>query len=158
VADNEACFCCHTNYREEPMAVSHANAKVGCIQCHGESTAHRNDEDNITPPDTMYAAADIEKNCAKCHDEHTAPAAKVIARWQEKCPARTNPKDLLCTDCHGEHRLRFRSVWWDKKTGKLGERAKGERTRMNPDLTKVPGEKPAAAKTDEVLSPDAEMK
>ena len=24
-----------------------------------------------------------------------------------------------CTDCHGDHRLRLRTVRWDKKTGKL---------------------------------------
>jgi hypothetical protein len=158
VADNEPCFVCHTNYREESMAVSHANANHGCVECHGESTAHRNDEDNITPPDIMLGGADIAKNCAKCHEEHNAPADKVIAMWQEKCPARTNPKEMLCTDCHGQHRLKFRTVWWDKKTGKLGERAPGERTRPNPDLTKVPGAKPAPTKTDEVSSPDLEMK
>jgi hypothetical protein len=137
VADNESCYCCHTNYREESFVVSHANGDVGCIKCHGESLPHRNDEDNVTPPDIMIAPDGIEKNCQKCHDSHDAPADKVIARWQEKCPARTSPKELLCLDCHGEHRLRFRTIWWDKKTGKLGARAEGERIRMAPDLTKV---------------------
>ena len=59
---------------------------------------------------------DIGPACAKCHETHNAPAAKVIAQWQQKCPARTNPAELLCTDCHGEHRLKFRSYWWDKQT------------------------------------------
>jgi hypothetical protein len=145
VANNESCYCCHTNYRDEEFVGFHAKANVGCTECHGESLAHRNDEDNITPPDTMYAADQIAANCKKCHDTHDASAAKVIARWQEKCPARTNPTDLLCTDCHGQHRLKFRTVWWDKKTRQLGPRAEGERIRMAPDLTKVPG-KPAAEK------------
>ena len=49
-ADNSACFVCHANFKEESLAASHAKAKVGCVGCHGESTAHRNDEDNVTPP------------------------------------------------------------------------------------------------------------
>jgi hypothetical protein len=141
-ADNSACFVCHGNYQEESMALSHAIADVGCVKCHGDSFAHRNDEDNVTPPDTMYAEADIAANCAKCHDTHDAAAVKVIAKWQERCPAKTNPADLLCTDCHGEHRLSFRTVWWDKKTRKLVVRKQDEQVKRAPDLTKKPG-KPA---------------
>jgi hypothetical protein len=137
-ADNSACFVCHGNYQEESMALSHAIADVGCVKCHGNSFAHRNDEDNVTPPDTMYAEADIAANCATCHDTHNAPAAKVIAKWQERCPAKTNPANLLCTDCHGEHRLKFRTVWWDKKTGKLVVRKQDEEVKRAPDLTKKP--------------------
>ncbi len=119
VADNGACYCCHRNYEEELMVQQHAKANVGCVKCHGESVAHRNDEDNITPPDMIYAADQIEKNCEKCHDSHDAPAKKVIAAWQEKCPAKTHVEDLLCTDCHGDHRLKVRTVRWDKHTRKL---------------------------------------
>ncbi|MHB8903062.1 MAG: cytochrome c3 family protein [Thermoguttaceae bacterium] len=139
-ADNEACFVCHGNYREEPFALVHARDDVGCVDCHGESLDHRNDEDNVTPPDRMYAAADIEDQCAECHETHDAPAADVIARWQESCPAKTDPARLVCTDCHGQHRLKFRTVWWDKKTGKLGGRKEGERTRAAPDLKTRPQE------------------
>ena len=49
----------------------------------------------------------------------TTPAKKVIAAWQEKCPAKTHVEDLLCTDCHGDHRLKVRTVRWDKHTRKL---------------------------------------
>jgi hypothetical protein len=139
VADNSACFVCHGNYEEESLATVHAKEDIGCVKCHGESLDHRGDEDNITPPEKMYAASDIEKACQECHETHDAPARKVVAMWQQKCPARTSPGELLCTDCHGEHRLKFRTVWWDKKTGKLGERKPGEKFRPNPDLTKVPG-------------------
>ena len=141
-ADNSSCFVCHGNYQEESMAVAHALADVGCVKCHGNSFAHRNDEDNVTPPDTMYAEADIAANCANCHETHNAPAAKVIAKWQARCPVKTNPTELLCTDCHGEHRLKFRTVWWDKKTGKLVVRKQDEQVKRAPDLTKKPG-KPA---------------
>ncbi len=133
-ADNSACFVCHTNYDEEPMAVLHQKKNVGCIKCHGQSFAHRDDEDNITPPDVMFSAKTINSSCGECHDTHDAPARKVIAKWQERCPAKTNPRDLVCTDCHGQHRLKFRTVWWDKETRKLIIRDK-ERVKMAPDLT-----------------------
>lgn len=134
LADNGACFVCHGNYQEEPFALWHAKADVGCADCHGKSHDHRNDEDNITPPDTMYAPADIAPACANCHETHDAPAAEVIARWQQRCPAKTDPEKLVCTDCHGQHRLKFRTVWWDKKTRKLVRRKEGQRTKAAVDL------------------------
>ena len=118
-ADNHACFVCHTNYQEEWFAVTHANANVGCVKCHGESIAHRNDENNITPPDVMYPADGIDKACVKCHETHDVPAKKVLTRFQERCPSKTDPSKIVCTDCHGDHRLKLRTVRWDKKTGKL---------------------------------------
>ena len=134
---NDACFVCHGNYREEPMAVSHAKEDVSCIDCHGASLAHRNDEDNITPPDKMYPFTKIEAGCqADCHDTHDAPAREVLKRWQERCPQKTDYAQIVCTDCHGFHRLARRSVRWDKDTGALLMRA------PKPD----PAEKPAPAK------------
>jgi hypothetical protein len=119
VADNQACYVCHANYEDEELAQWHAKADVGCMKCHGASLAHRNDENNTTPPDVMFPPGAIDKNCAECHDMHDAPAAKVIARWQERCPEKTNVKEIVCTDCHGRHRLDFRTVRWDRKTGEL---------------------------------------
>lgn len=118
-ADNEACFVCHANYREEPLVVEHAKQNVGCVKCHGPSLKHRNDENNTTPPDVMFPLDAIDDACAECHDEHIAPAVKVIARWQERCPQKTQPDSIACTDCHGNHRLALRSVRWNKKTGEL---------------------------------------
>jgi hypothetical protein len=119
-ADNQACFVCHTNYQDEPLAVSHANANVGCVKCHGQSLPHRNDEDNITPPDTIFPTAKIDKACqSTCHEGHDVAAAKVVAKWQERCAQRLDPKLVVCTDCHGAHRLKLRTVRWDKETKKL---------------------------------------
>jgi hypothetical protein len=118
-ADNGPCFVCHANYEEEPLAVCHAKQGTGCMDCHGPSLAHRNDEGNVTPPDIIYPAARIDAACKKCHEEHNAPAARVIARWQERCPAKTKPAQIVCTDCHGEHRLKLRTVRWDKESRKL---------------------------------------
>jgi hypothetical protein len=140
-ADNGPCYCCHRNFEEERLVQLHAKANVGCVKCHGESVAHRNDEDNITPPDVIYASRQIEKACQKCHQSHDAPAKKVIAAWQQKCPAKTHIDDLVCTDCHGDHRLKVRTVRWDKQTRKLiSDPAK---IRMMIDNGKPP---PAAAK------------
>ncbi len=118
VADNSACFCCHGNYREEPLATVHAKAKIGCVDCHGPSLAHRGDEGNITPPDKMYWPERIGPMCQECHKTHDVPAQKVVVRWRERCPTKQNPDKIVCTDCHGHHRLPSRTVLWDKKTGK----------------------------------------
>jgi len=113
LTESQPCFVCHVNYQEEPLAVGHAKMGFSCVICHGDSFAHRNDENNTTPPDH------IAKKCGECHKTHDAPARKVIARWQKRCPDKTDPKTIVCTDCHGQHRLKIRTVKWDKKTGRL---------------------------------------
>jgi predicted CXXCH cytochrome family protein len=125
---NTACYVCHANYSEESMVVEHAKEKVGCIDCHGQSFAHRDDEDNITPPDIMFPAEKVDVACQKCHDTHDAPAKKVLKRWQERCPAKQDFAAVVCTDCHGEHRLDKRTVRWDKTTRKLVLSAKTKPT------------------------------
>jgi hypothetical protein len=135
---NGPCYVCHGNYDGESLVTTHAQGGVGCIDCHGISYDHRDDEDNITPPDKMYALEAVDKMCGGCHKSHDAPAAKVIARWQERCPGKTDPEKLVCTDCHFQHRLKLRTVVWDKKTGKLVNREKDEPT--NPSA-----ERPSAA-------------
>jgi hypothetical protein len=136
---NESCYVCHNNYKDEPLAVSHAKEGVGCIKCHGDSFDHRNDEDNITPPQRMYPAEAIDAACAECHDSHDAPATKVLARWRECCPQKTDVSTIVCTDCHGKHRLERRTVRWDKKTGKLLVGKEGAPKRLT-----VPKEEPDA--------------
>jgi len=134
--DNSACYVCHGNYDGEPLVVSHGMEKIGCVKCHGESLAHRDDEDHVTPPDKMYAPEEIAKNCEECHKEHPAPAIDVIKRWQERCSAKTDPKTLVCTDCHFQHRMKFRTVWWNKKTGEFIIRKEGQRIKPAADNTR----------------------
>lgn len=117
--DNSACYVCHRNLERDALVVRHGKAKVGCADCHGESLLHRNDEDNATPPDKMFGPDNIDGLCQSCHDQHDVPAREVISRWQRRCPQKTDPKTIVCTDCHFEHRLAQRVVRWDKKTGKL---------------------------------------
>ena len=119
IADNSACFVCHANYAEEPMARDHAKAGLGCVDCHGDSFPHRNDENNTTPPDTMYPANRIDPSCRECHATHDVPAVEVIALYLKRCPSKRDPTKIVCTDCHGEHSLEVRTVRWDKETRKL---------------------------------------
>lgn len=116
---NAACFVCHENYAREELANVHAAEEIGCVECHGQSFAHRNDENNTTPPDVMFAPQAIAAACQKCHETHDAPAAAVVARWQQRCPQKTDVSQIVCTDCHGEHRLAWRTVRWDKTTREL---------------------------------------
>lgn len=118
-AENMACLVCHANYRTEFIVSRHATADVGCTRCHGESLAHKNDENNTTPPQTMYSADKIDPFCQGCHTVHDVPAQKVIARWVERGLSKTEPERIVCTNCHGEHRMKVRTVIWDKTSGKL---------------------------------------
>jgi hypothetical protein len=118
-AENMACLVCHANYRAESLVSSHAAVDIGCVKCHGESLTHKNDENNTTPPQTMYSADNIDPFCQGCHGTHDVSAQKVIARWVERGLGKTAPERIVCTDCHGEHRMKVRTVIWDKKSGKL---------------------------------------
>jgi formate-dependent nitrite reductase cytochrome c552 subunit len=140
-AKNATCYVCHANYQQEDLAQWHAKNNIGCVDCHGESIGHKNDENHLTAPDKMYAAGEIDEACGKCHTGHDVPAIKIVRRWKERTgdtktdvlckecheshdfPAaqvvrswqkRTGQKEqaepIVCTDCHGEHRLKIRSV------------------------------------------------
>ena len=117
--DNFACYVCHGNYDGEELVVSHGVEAIGCIDCHGKSYEHRNDEDNITPPEKMYPLEAVDKMCGDCHEAHDVAAREVLQKWQERCPEKTDPKQIVCTDCHYQHRLERRMVRWNKKTGEL---------------------------------------
>jgi len=120
-SQNTACFVCHTNYRTEFLVSRHAQANIGCVNCHGESTAHRNDENNTTAPENK-----IEPFCLKCHQSHDVSPRKVVARWMERNLDKTDAGQIVCTDCHGDHRMKVRTVIWDKNTGKLLRTNKGD--------------------------------
>jgi len=133
--DNFSCYVCHGNYEGEELVVSHGKEAIGCIDCHGESYAHRNDEDNITPPDKMYPPETIDAMCGDCHDDHIASARDVIERWRERCPEKTNPNQIVCTDCHYQHRLKRRVVVWHKRTGEVIPRDESAETKETKETT-----------------------
>jgi hypothetical protein len=154
--ENAACFVCHANYQSEFLANSHARANISCFNCHGESSAHQNDENNITAAEILYSADKIDPFCRGCHKTHDIsprdiiadwmkkkaekkntscegchqsndiPPGKVVARWKEVALDKTNPGQIVCTDCHGDHRMKVRTVIWDKNSGKLLRTNKGD--------------------------------
>lgn len=108
VADNSRCYVCHTNFDGEKLTAMHAKHEVGCEDCHGASDKHCGDEDNITPPDKMFAKEAINDFCKSCHPNGKLGGDK-----------------KYCTECHGdEHRMEHRTRRWDKKTGELIENDK----------------------------------
>jgi len=109
-ADNSRCFVCHVNYMQEDIAVTHARANIGCAGCHGESDEHIADESwasggNGTAPDNMYPPAKINPFCMGCHTKDK------IDTDQHK-PLFENFEKMVCTDCHGGHRLEVRKCKW----------------------------------------------
>ena len=127
VADNSRCHVCHINFQDEALTFVHAQANVGCERCHGASNAHCSDEDNITPPDVMFPKAKIMSFCMSCHTRD-----KIDIAVHESVMAQTDPLKACCTDCHGEHRLNYRTRKWDKVTRGL---IKDDRVRMLTDET-----------------------
>jgi len=109
-ADNSRCHVCHINYATEELAVTHARAGKGCASCHGPSDEHIADESwasggNGTAPDIMYPKNKINPSCLACHRADKLPEAEHKA-------ALTANATVVCTDCHGDHRLHTRRCNW----------------------------------------------
>ena len=113
--DNMRCLVCHGNYQDEELAVIHAAVGVGCVNCHGLSLAHSEDEEHLIPPDIMYAKDKINVSCMVCHSVETLCDKKE----HEMLVGDPAADESVCTDCHGKHRLERRIRNWDKRTGRL---------------------------------------
>jgi len=101
---NAACYVCHIPFVKDEMSKVHLKAKVTCIECHGVSAPHANDENiGATKPDVTFKRSQVDKMCNECHDEHDVPADEVIGRFLQ----RGLPEEpaAVCTDCHGTHRI-----------------------------------------------------
>ena len=48
--------------------------------------------------------------CKECHEKHDFPAAEVVRNWQKRTGQKEQAEPIVCTDCHGDHRLKIRSV------------------------------------------------
>ena len=93
---NAACYVCHMTFVGEELSKSHLQAKITCIDCHGLSAAHANDENiGATPPDVSFDRDEVDAMCLKCHERHDILAEEVAVREQPP----------VCTDCHGGHRI-----------------------------------------------------
>ncbi len=117
--DNATCLVCHANYTGESLAARHAEIGMGCAACHGESLAHKNDENNTTPPQTMFPTEKIDPFCRRCHSSHDVAPGKVVVRWLKSETKSTDSDNIACTVCHGNHRMKVRTVIWDKRNGRL---------------------------------------
>ena len=101
---NAACYVCHMTYVKEPLSRVHLKQKVYCVDCHGASVGHANDEDiGATKPDIYFKRNQVNGSCRRCHSGHDAAPEKVIARWFERKLKTNSP---VCTDCHGSHRIK----------------------------------------------------
>ncbi len=110
-ADNSRCFVCHANYLDEKIAVTHANAGIGCAKCHGASDAHIADESwasggNGTAPDIIYPRDRINPSCMACHPKDAIDTVAHKPLFADDAEAK------VCTDCHGDHRLPVRRSKW----------------------------------------------
>ena len=107
---NAACYVCHMTFVREELTATHAAEDVGCIQCHGISEGHANDENiGATPPDKTFGRDQVNPFCRSCHETHDAAPEKVVARWTERRQQRADTQPIeraaACTDCHGEHTI-----------------------------------------------------
>ena len=89
------CSLCHVDIEDEFVGTLHFEEKVGCITCHGPSEGHLADENNEVKPDEMFAQADVDRLCERCHECFRPKPEKpeLTAEGQRK----------VCIDCHGPH-------------------------------------------------------
>jgi predicted CXXCH cytochrome family protein len=93
---NSGCYVCHIPFVREKLSKIHLQAKVGCIDCHGISAGHANDEDiGATKPDITFKHEQVDAMCLKCHHRHDI-SAEMTAKYKSQ---------PICTDCHGSHRI-----------------------------------------------------
>ena len=98
---NKRCTECHLDFIDEALTLTHQEAGVACVRCHGDSQAHREDEVRATKADVTFRGSAMQVCCLTCHDpaRHGALAAHATDA------ARQPSKRRACTQCHGEHKL-----------------------------------------------------
>lgn len=107
--DNSFCFVCHQGLSKESITTDHSDEGVLCVDCHGPSTLHMEDEMLMTKPDVLYGRNEVERLCRKCHGPHEDPVKVEAFREEWYGRDRSNGRVVnmrsICTDCHGEHNL-----------------------------------------------------
>lgn len=93
----QGCAGCHVDVSDRWVGTRHDLADIGCIECHGPSEGHVQDENNEVLPDEIFARADMDRLCAACHRcEHAAAARDRPDLSITRAPP-------VCTDCHPAH-------------------------------------------------------
>jgi len=92
-----ACGICHIDTTDEFNGSLHETEEVACVDCHGPSEGHVEDENNDVKPDEVFARADVDRLCEKCHEcSRPDPAKPVPVPRKER---------KVCTDCHAAHQF-----------------------------------------------------
>ncbi len=124
-ADNSYCNVCHANFEEENLVMIHQEVGVGCETCHGISMKHSEDENNVTPPDIMWASFRINRRCMTCHlreDLLQGSKAETHQPFFDRLdhPETSKEDNKYCSSCHAsKHQVPHRTRIWDRETGKL---------------------------------------
>jgi hypothetical protein len=94
-----SCAVCHVDAADQWNGTVHERSAVGCVECHGPSHGHVEDENNEVSPDEVFVRADVDRLCAECHRCGRAPVTPAQAAL---LPAVT---PAVCTDCHIAHQF-----------------------------------------------------
>lgn len=107
---NDPCYMCHMLFTDEEISVAHLKAGFPCSHCHGKSLAHMADETFSTAPDVVYSKDEVNSFCRTCHPLHpNVPPENLVQVWlarnSELFETGYAEKEVVCTDCHGSHRI-----------------------------------------------------
>jgi hypothetical protein len=110
-ADNAACYVCHPSLKTEAITTTHLDENVGCVDCHGPSTEHLQDEMQMTTPDHLFGRLEVDGMCGKCHEDQHASVEDEVEVFRREWEGRARPNGRtisatsICTDCHGTHNI-----------------------------------------------------
>ena len=96
-----ACITCHVDEVDEYIGSLHRIEKVACVDCHGSSEPHVEDENNDVKPDTVFIRENTDRLCGQCHEDD-------CTRPEHKPETGKKPEPKICTDCHGKHSLKLK--------------------------------------------------
>jgi len=107
--DNSFCLVCHEGLAEELITKVHVEKDVLCVDCHGPSTFHMEDEMLMTEPDIIFGRAEVAAFCRNCHGPHKNPTKVEEFReamyGRDRANGRVVNFHSICTDCHGTHNI-----------------------------------------------------
>jgi len=105
--DNQLCMVCHASMADEQITKAHFDQGILCVDCHGRSTEHMEDEMLNTTPDIKYGRLQAQPFCKACHETHKHPVKveEFLGKWMSKDRpnGRVITSNSICTDCHGIH-------------------------------------------------------
>ena len=97
--ENNTCFECHVDFKEEELTTKHAKNGVSCVRCHGVSMPHMEDETRGTAPGAVFRGKSMKVFCLTCH----SPAKWARESQHRKEMAKEKPR--TCLQCHFDHKL-----------------------------------------------------